>query len=96
MRLIPSEDEPDFKNMTPDQLRDGLQKLNTQIKALKRLNPDNVSFYVDELEQRRKKYKEVWRARPGRPFRDVAARVQREKDRKVAKIKKAFGLKPKP
>ena len=40
-----------------------------------------VDQLVSEAETLRARYKDVWRARPGRAFRDIAARVKREKQR---------------
>jgi hypothetical protein len=40
-----------------------------------------VDQLVSEADNLRGRYKDVWRARPGRAFRDIAARVKREKQR---------------
>jgi hypothetical protein len=40
---------------------------------------------VEEAEETRQKFKAVWRARPGRPTRDFAARARREEQRRANK-----------
>lgn len=125
---------PDFRKMTPQDLRDGTTALNKIIKAMRNYKHENdkrlivggsagamgalvaglmfppaalivaagatiinmpsiagssagAAVLKDAVELRRK-FKEVWRARPGRPFRDVAARIKRtEERRKLAKKK---------
>ncbi len=87
---------PDFRKMTPDEIRVGMNKLNLEIRELKRLQKlsPEFGFFLDELETERRKYKEVWRARPGRVFHDVAARRVKEKQRKWARLKKNFPFIP--
>jgi hypothetical protein len=87
-------DEPDFRKMTPDEIRRDIMKLSTEIARLKKINPDHLSFFIDELEQQRKRYKEVWRARPGRKQFNVAARREREKQRKRENFRRKFPFIP--
>lgn len=120
---------PDFRNMTPDEIRQGISKLNREIRDLRQqMNRAAGKFYLGqaatvgvavpaamvfpplglgimaagmvhgleksaesaaarsrlaEAESLRHKFKTVWRARPGRPFHDIDARVKREADRRA-------------
>lgn len=40
---------------------------------------------VSEAERLQRSYKDIWRARPGRQFRDIAARVKREEQRRKSR-----------
>lgn len=88
------DDEPDFRHMTPDDIKTDIMKLNTEISRLKKLNPEHLFMFIDELEQKRNRYKEVWRARPGRRQFNVAARREREKQRKKENFRKKFPFIP--
>jgi hypothetical protein len=48
---------------------------------MKRMS-DHYFPHKEDLIELRKRYKIVWRARPGRAFHDVAARKKREKERR--------------
>ncbi len=77
-----TENTPDFRKMTPEDLRRNITELNHQIKRMKRFSPDSFAYEIEQAEQLRKKYKIVWRARPGRAFHDVAARKKKQKEMK--------------
>lgn len=125
---------PDFKNMTPDDLRRGISELNRNIRDLrKQMNVTTGKFFLgqtaalgaavpaamvfpplaagilaagmihgaeksaetsiqrarlSEAESLRQQFKTVWRARPGRPFHDIDARVRRENTRRAEKERK--------
>ncbi|MDP2207004.1 MAG: hypothetical protein Q8K65_11940 [Alphaproteobacteria bacterium] len=122
---------PDFRNMTPDEIKKGISSLNRDIRALRaQVNRTTGKFFIGqaatvgvgvpatlifpplglgimaagmihgveksaessvqraqlaEAESLRKSFKAVWRARPGRPFRDVDARNKREAERRADK-----------
>ena len=125
---------PDFKNMTPADLRRGISELNRDIRDLrKQMNITTGKFFIgqtaalgaavpaamvfpplafgimaagiihgaeksaetsiqrarlSEAESLRHQFKTVWRARPGRPFHDIDARVRRENTRRAEKERK--------
>ena len=72
---------PDFRTMTEKDLRKAMSDLNRTIKQMKAEGERHFPVLSD-LKALRKRYKIVWRARPGRVFHDVAARRQREKERR--------------
>ena len=79
---IPMPDlNPDFRAMTEKDLRKGMSDINRTIKEMK-TDTDRYYLAIEELKELRKRYKIVWRARPGRVFHDIAARKQREQDRR--------------
>lgn len=125
---------PDFKNMTPADIRRGISALNGDIRDLrKQMNITTGKFLLGqtaalgaavpaaivfpplalgimaagmihgveksaetsiqrvrlaEAESLRQQFKTVWRARPGRPFHDIDARVRRENTRRAEKERK--------
>lgn len=122
---------PDFRNMTPDEIKQGISSLNRDIRSLReQVSRTTGKFFLGqaaavgvgvpatmifpplglgimavgmihgveksaessvqrarlaEAESLRKSFKAVWRARPGRPFRDVDARNKREAERRADK-----------
>jgi hypothetical protein len=72
---------PDFRTMSEKDLRKGLTEINRAIRQMKK-HSDHYFLVLDDLVELRKRYKIVWRARPGRTFHDVAARKKREKARR--------------
>lgn len=122
---------PNFREMTAQELRQGLTTLNALVRDLKRfertgqtaflaewregtpgekaaaavfpsaalvtrlatlaipIDPVGAKLFgrnlVAEAEKLQRSYKDVWRARPGLTFRDVAARAQREEQRRKSK-----------
>ena len=82
-RDIPIPDlDPDFRLMTEKDLRRGITQINRSLKEMKQQG-DRYFLVIDDLIRLRKRYKAVWRARPGRAFHDVAARKQRERNRRI-------------
>ncbi len=127
---------PDFRHMTPDDLREGIAVLNKTIKKLRafqgqqnrrfvlttgggavaaaiaaiifppagavvamgtlllNMDPATASavsgLVLDDAIDLRAKFKEVYRARPGRAFHDVAGRIEKEKARKKKNRKFRF------
>jgi hypothetical protein len=77
-----TENTPDFRKMTPEDLRRNISELNQQIKRMKRFSPNGFAYEIEQAEELRRKYKIVWRARPGRAFHDVAARKKKQKEMK--------------
>lgn len=79
---IPMPDfDPDFRHMTVKDLRKGISEVNRAIKTVREnWGPDADVMY--DLKTLRARFKMVWRARPGRPFHDVAARKKREDARR--------------
>jgi hypothetical protein len=77
---VPDRD-PDFRMMTEKDLRRGLTQLNRCIREMKK-DSDRYFFGIQEAIELRKRFKIVWRARPGRAFHDVVARKRREHERK--------------
>lgn len=75
--------DPDFRKMTIADLRRNMTAINQAIKQMKAGGGGSYGA-IQELESLRKRFKAVWRARPGRVFHDVAARRQREKERRRA------------
>jgi hypothetical protein len=122
---------PDFRNMTPEEIKQNISSLNRDIRVLReQVNRTTGKFFLGqaaavgvgvpatlifpplglgimaagmihgveksaensvqraqlaEAESLRKSFKAVWRARPGRPFRDVDARGKREAERRADK-----------
>lgn len=74
--------DPDFRTMTEKDLRLGITQINRALKEMAKQS-DSYPFLIDDLRDLRKRYKQVWRARPGRAFHDVAARKQWEKQRHI-------------
>lgn len=72
---------PDFRQMSEKDLRRGISELNRSIKRLK-TDYERHDSEIHDLVSLRAKFKAVWRARPGRPFHDVAARKKREDARR--------------
>ncbi|HYD17286.1 MAG TPA: hypothetical protein VEF76_02265 [Patescibacteria group bacterium] len=70
---------PDFRKMTPEDLKRDISALNRQIKLMKKMGENTFAYEIEEAEELRAKYKIVWRARPGRTFHDVAARKEHQK-----------------
>jgi hypothetical protein len=136
--------QPDFRHMTPAEIKDAISTLNPLIRDLKRFIDSGHSKYLagwkegtaasqkmakllpmhasivnrlaempvrgngegvrglvglaypirDDAEELRKKYKTVWRARPGRRQFDLSKRIGRENIRTVRKITKDFPFMP--
>jgi hypothetical protein len=72
--------KPDFRTMSEKDLRKGITECNRAIRDMRK-HSDHYFLVLDDLVELRKRYKTVWRARPGRAFHDVAARKKREKQR---------------
>ncbi len=72
---------PDFRTMTEKDLRRDMTRIN---RCLREMNKDSDRYFheIDDLRGLRKRYKKVWRARPGRVFHDVATRKRREHERR--------------
>lgn len=121
--------KPDFKNMTPADIRQNISSLNREIRELRKAAnesskkllagqaatlglgvPATIAFpplglgiwaagtvhgmeksiqtsvyrsQMAEAQTLRAQFKTVWRARPGRKFYDIDARVKRENDRRA-------------
>lgn len=121
--------KPDFRNMTPQQIRENISRLNREIRDLRKMtNQAGAKFATGQLitmgagipailvfpplglgilaagtvhgmeksieastynaqlrqaETLRAQFKTVWRARPGRKFHDIDARVKRENKRRA-------------
>ncbi|TAL39496.1 MAG: hypothetical protein EPN97_02220 [Alphaproteobacteria bacterium] len=71
---------PDFRQMSEKDLRHGISEINRTIKAL-RQDEYRRDGEIDDLVTLRAKFKTVWRARPGRPVHDLAARFKRQQKR---------------
>jgi len=124
-----AQQKPDFRNMTPQQIRENISRLNNDIRDLRqKARAANAKFAAGQLitagtaipatlafpplalgilaagamhgmektveigsynaqlresETLRAQFKTVWRARPGRKFYDIDARVQRENKRRM-------------
>lgn len=121
--------KPDFRNMTPQQIRENISRLNREVRDLRKMtNQAGAKFAAGQLvtlgagvpatlafpplglgilaagtvhgmeksiqaatyknalhdaETLRAQFKTVWRARPGRKFYDIDARVKRENKRRA-------------
>jgi hypothetical protein len=131
----PFDPAPDFREMTAQELRQGLTTLNALVRDLKRFQRTGKTAFlaawkegtpgekaaaavfpsaalvtrlaslgvpidstgaqlfardlVAQAEKLQRSYKDIWRARPGHKFRDVAARAKREEQRR--KSRRWFG-----
>jgi hypothetical protein len=135
---------PDFRSMSPAEMKDAISTLNPLIRDLRRYVDSGHSKYlaawkegtaasqkmaqllpshagivnrlaeiptrgngegvrglvglaypiIDDAVELRKKYKTVWRARPGRKQFNLSKRIGRENVRKVKKIAKDFPFMP--
>lgn len=125
--------KPDFKNMTPAEIRENISSLNREIRELRKAAnesskkliagqaatlglgvPATIAFpplglgiwvagtvhgmeksiqtsvyrsQMVEAQTLRSQFKTVWRARPGRKFHDIDARVKRENERRAEKAR---------
>lgn|GEM_PF-1663456 len=121
--------KPDFRNMTPLQIRENISRLNRDIRDLRKktrqagarfaagqlitagagipatlvfpplglgilaagtvhgmektIEASTYNARLRDAETLRAQFKTVWRARPGRKFHDIDARVKREKKRRT-------------
>lgn len=121
--------KPDFRNMTPQQIRENISRLNREVCDLRKMTnqagakfaagqlitmgagiPATLAFpplglgilaagtvhgmeksieastlnaHLKQAESLRDQFKTVWRARPGRKFYDIDARVKRENKRRA-------------
>jgi hypothetical protein len=73
----------DFRSVTADDIRRNILELSRLIKS-KESGAGRLSI-VDDAQKLRAQFKAVWRARPGRPFRDIEARRRREEKRRKDK-----------
>jgi len=129
-----AQSKPDFRNVTPQQIRENISRLNLEIRDLRKKTrqasakfaagqlmtmgagiPATLAFpplglgilaagtahgmeksieagtynrALREAETLRGQFKTVWRARPGRKFYDIDARVKRENNRRAEMARK--------